>query len=170
MNAGAHDLLSEYALGTLEPAEAAEVEAGLALVAAIRAKLPPRAELNTAAWDRLIQERALAWRIEFVEVEEIDRSYEGRLKKRKPPPKEPECRSTAGPRRVISASASPRIATTALGTSGAAIPVSLTTTTSQASRSRCSRGGSGSTPTSTPSSPPTSRPRRPAPATSSRRR
>ena len=52
------------------------------------------------------------------------------------PPKEPECRSTAGPRRVISASASPRMAVTALGTSGAAMPVSLTTTTSQASRSR----------------------------------
>ena len=51
------------------------------------------------------------------------------------PPKEPECRSTAGPRSVISASASPRMAVTALGTSGAAMPVSLTTTTSQASRS-----------------------------------
>ena len=52
------------------------------------------------------------------------------------PPNEPECRSTAGPRRVISASARPRIETTALGTSGAAMPVSLTTTTSQSSRSR----------------------------------
>ena len=41
-----------------------------------------------------------------------------------------------GPRRVISASARPRMAVTALGTSGAAMPVSLTTTTSQASRSR----------------------------------
>ena len=55
------------------------------------------------------------------------------------PPNDPECRSTAGPRRVISAPASPRIEVTALGRSGAAMPVSLTTTTSQSSRSRCSR-------------------------------
>ena len=52
-----------------------------------------------------------------------------------PPPNEPECRSTAGPRRVISTPVRPRIDTTALGRSRAAMPVSLTTTTSQARRS-----------------------------------
>ena len=59
------------------------------------------------------------------------------------PPNEPECRSTAGPRRLISASARPRMAITALGRSRAAMPVSLTTTTSQASRSvrSCEQGG-----------------------------
>ena len=52
------------------------------------------------------------------------------------PPNEPECRSRSGPRRLISASTTPRMPTHIDGTSAAHIVVSETTMTSQRSRSR----------------------------------
>jgi len=71
-----------------------------------------------------------------------------------PPPKEPECRSDSGPRRVISAAASPRIPVHSDGTSAAHIVVSETTMTSQASvaaRSRSSAAKCGEPDSSSPS-------------------
>ena len=57
------------------------------------------------------------------------------------PPNEPECRSPSGPWKSTCPSVMPRMPVQIEGTSAAHIPVSLTTTTSQSSRSRrsCSR-------------------------------
>ena len=59
-----------------------------------------------------------------------------------PPPNDPECRSRTGPVKVTSAEASPRMPVHMDGTSAAHMPVSLTTITSQASRSRSRRSSS----------------------------
>ena len=67
-----------------------------------------------------------------------------------PPPNDPECRSRTGPVKVTSAEASPRMPVHMDGTSAAHMPVSLTTITSQASRSRfwCSSSAKCSEPDS----------------------
>ncbi len=59
-----------------------------------------------------------------------------------PPPNAPECRSRTGPVSVTSADASPRMPVHMDGTSAAHMLVSLTTITSQASRSRSRRSSS----------------------------
>jgi hypothetical protein len=60
--------------------------------------------------------------------------HRGATKPLTAPPNDPECRSRSGPVTSICASITPRMATHIDGTSAAHMPVSVTTTTSQASR------------------------------------